>query len=113
MCCTATGVRSDVALILYGDDLAQLDGGGVRCARKTERRLEADRALLRGLVADQRHALQKAALVARRAQRAGPLPDHLRPVRPGMDSGRYLPLAPITHHWFDSTHITYGVLTAG
>jgi len=28
-------------------------------------------------------------------------------------SGRYLPLAPITHHWFDSTHITYGVVTAG
>jgi len=24
-----------------------------------------------------------------------------------------LPLAPITHHWFDSTHITYGVVTAG
>jgi len=23
------------------------------------------------------------------------------------------PLAPITHHWFDSTHITYGVVTAG
>lgn len=23
------------------------------------------------------------------------------------------PEAPITHHWFDSTHITYGVLTAG
>jgi hypothetical protein len=22
-------------------------------------------------------------------------------------------LAPITHHWFDSTHITYGVVTAG
>ena len=28
-------------------------------------------------------------------------------------SGRYAPLAPITHHWFDSTHITYGVVTAG
>lgn len=28
-------------------------------------------------------------------------------------SARYLPLAPITHHWFDSTHIAYGVLTAG
>ncbi|SOB78534.1 hypothetical protein SAMN06297144_0039 [Sphingomonas guangdongensis] len=28
-------------------------------------------------------------------------------------SARYLPLAPITHHWFDSTHITYGVATAG
>ena len=27
----------------------------------------------------------------------------------GMDS----PEAPITHHWLDSTHITYGVLTAG
>jgi hypothetical protein len=23
------------------------------------------------------------------------------------------PLAPVTHHWFDSTHITYGVATAG
>jgi hypothetical protein len=23
------------------------------------------------------------------------------------------PIAPITHHWFDSTHITYGVATAG
>jgi len=23
------------------------------------------------------------------------------------------PLAPITHHWFDSTHITYGVITGG
>jgi hypothetical protein len=23
------------------------------------------------------------------------------------------PLAPITHHWFDATHITYGVVTAG
>jgi hypothetical protein len=23
------------------------------------------------------------------------------------------PLAPITHHWFDSTHITYGVVTGG
>jgi hypothetical protein len=28
-------------------------------------------------------------------------------------SARYLPLAPIGHHWFDSTHITYGVVTAG
>jgi len=28
-------------------------------------------------------------------------------------SARYLPLAPITHHWFDSTHITYGVATLG
>src|SRR5262249_402178 len=27
----------------------------------------------------------------------------------GMDN----PEAPIGHHWFDSTHITYGVLTAG
>ena len=31
---------------------------------------------------------------ARRAQRAAPLPDHLRPVRPGMESGRYRPLSP-------------------
>ncbi|MGH9337224.1 MAG: hypothetical protein ACRD21_26050, partial [Vicinamibacteria bacterium] len=23
------------------------------------------------------------------------------------------PLAPVTHHWFDSTHITYGVITVG
>src|SRR3989442_6529247 len=23
------------------------------------------------------------------------------------------PLAPITHHWFDATHITYGVVTGG
>jgi len=29
------------------------------------------------------------------------------------NSARYLPLAPITHHWFDSTHITYGVVTLG
>jgi len=28
-------------------------------------------------------------------------------------SGASNPLAPITHHWFDSTHITYGVATAG
>lgn len=28
-------------------------------------------------------------------------------------SARYQPMSPITHHWFDSTHITYGVLTAG
>jgi hypothetical protein len=28
-------------------------------------------------------------------------------------SGMNLPIAPITHHWLDSTHITYGVLTAG
>jgi len=28
-------------------------------------------------------------------------------------SARYLPLAPITHHWFDSTHIAYGVVTGG
>lgn len=28
-------------------------------------------------------------------------------------SARYNPEAPITHHWFDATHITYGVLTAG
>ena len=28
-------------------------------------------------------------------------------------SGVNLPLAPITHHWLDSTHITYGVLTLG
>lgn len=28
-------------------------------------------------------------------------------------SARYNPEAPITHHWFDSTHIVYGVLTAG
>ncbi len=28
-------------------------------------------------------------------------------------SARYNPEPPITHHWFDSTHITYGVLTAG
>ena len=28
-------------------------------------------------------------------------------------SGVNLPVAPITHHWLDSSHITYGVLTAG
>jgi hypothetical protein len=28
-------------------------------------------------------------------------------------SAQYLPLAPITHHWFDSTHTSYGVITAG
>ncbi|MEZ0242498.1 MAG: hypothetical protein ACAH11_03935 [Sphingomonas sp.] len=28
-------------------------------------------------------------------------------------SARYLPLAPISHHWFDSTHISYGVVTLG
>jgi hypothetical protein len=28
-------------------------------------------------------------------------------------SARYNPEAPITHHWFDSTHIAYGVATAG
>ena len=28
-------------------------------------------------------------------------------------SARYQPMSPITHHWFDSTHITYGVITAG
>jgi hypothetical protein len=28
-------------------------------------------------------------------------------------SARYLPLSPIGHHWFDSSHITYGVVTAG
>ena len=28
-------------------------------------------------------------------------------------SARYNPEAPITHHWFDSTHIVYGVVTAG
>ncbi|WP_404334327.1 hypothetical protein AB2M62_12950 [Sphingomonas sp. MMS12-HWE2-04] len=28
-------------------------------------------------------------------------------------SGRYLALSPIAHHWFDSTHITYGVVTGG
>jgi len=28
-------------------------------------------------------------------------------------SARYNPEAPIGHHWFDSTHITYGVVTAG
>ncbi len=30
---------------------------------------------------------------ARRAERAAPLPEHLRPVRPGMPSGRYQPLS--------------------
>ncbi|MDB5709905.1 MAG: hypothetical protein JWL96_1975, partial [Sphingomonas bacterium] len=29
------------------------------------------------------------------------------------NSAQFLPLAPITHHWFDSTHIAYGVVTAG
>jgi hypothetical protein len=28
-------------------------------------------------------------------------------------SAKYNPEAPITHHWFDSTHITYGDVTAG
>ncbi|MCK9540462.1 MAG: hypothetical protein M0R03_00335 [Novosphingobium sp.] len=28
-------------------------------------------------------------------------------------SARYNPEPPITHHWFDSTHITYGVVTTG
>src|SRR3569833_2906050 len=28
-------------------------------------------------------------------------------------SGMDIPQAPITHHWLDSTHITFGVLTAG
>ena len=30
---------------------------------------------------------------ARRAQRSGPLPDHLRPVVPGMPGGQYRPLS--------------------
>lgn len=29
------------------------------------------------------------------------------------DSGMDIPEAPITHHWLDSTHVTFGVLTAG
>ena len=28
-------------------------------------------------------------------------------------SGIEIPEAPITHHWLDSTHITFGVATAG
>ena len=28
-------------------------------------------------------------------------------------SGMAIPLAPITHHWLDSSHITYGVVTLG
>ena len=28
-------------------------------------------------------------------------------------SAKYQPLSPITHHWFDSTHISFGVVTAG
>ena len=28
-------------------------------------------------------------------------------------SGSNIPVAPITHHWLDSTHITFGVITAG
>lgn len=28
-------------------------------------------------------------------------------------SGASIPVAPITHHWLDSSHITFGVLTAG
>src|SRR3546814_10864299 len=28
-------------------------------------------------------------------------------------SARFNPEAPVTHHWFDSTHLTFGVLTAG
>jgi len=28
-------------------------------------------------------------------------------------SGANIPVAPITHHWLDSTHITFGVVTAG
>lgn len=28
-------------------------------------------------------------------------------------SARYNPEAPISHHWFDSTHITFGVVTGG
>ncbi len=28
-------------------------------------------------------------------------------------SATYQPLSPITHHWFDSTHISYGVVTLG
>ena len=28
-------------------------------------------------------------------------------------SGMDIPEAPITHHWLDSTHITFGVVTAG
>ncbi|MSQ91781.1 MAG: methyltransferase [Gammaproteobacteria bacterium] len=39
-------------------------------------------------------ARRQSARDARRAQRAAPLPDHLRPVRPGMESGRYKPLGP-------------------
>jgi trimethylamine---corrinoid protein Co-methyltransferase len=40
---------------------------------------------------------------ARRAERAAPLPDHLRPVRPGMSSGRYQPLSP---HDIEQIHAT-------
>ncbi|HLQ11669.1 MAG TPA: trimethylamine methyltransferase family protein [Steroidobacteraceae bacterium] len=40
---------------------------------------------------------------ARRAERAAPLPDHLRPVRPGMTSGRYQPLGP---HDIEQIHAT-------
>jgi hypothetical protein len=28
-------------------------------------------------------------------------------------SARYLPQSPIGHHWFDSSHVTFGVVTAG
>jgi hypothetical protein len=35
------------------------------------------------------------------------------PVYMHRPSAEALPIAPITHHWFDSTHITYGVVTGG
>ena len=39
------------------------------------------------------HVPRRSGREARRAQRTGPLPEHLRPVRPGMPSGRYRPLS--------------------
>ena len=48
---------------------------------------------------------------AGRLQNKRELMDELAKIRRVL--GRLNPEAPITHHWFDSTHITYGVVTAG
>ena len=40
-----------------------------------------------------RIATRSGGRAARRAARAAALPDHLRPVRPGMEGGRYKPLS--------------------
>ena len=109
------GVRGMVSAepwTIGGCGYPDLLASGETCGNRSDPRSAASARHVHGAGGDLRPSAERRAAVAglwRPCGRAGSRSGGLPPSPSAMSN----PLAPISHHWLDSTHITYGVLTGG